>query len=217
MMLSPADTMLRLRAMQDDDDARSDRCRDDVELVAAVRRAEPRAVEALYDRVRPVIDRTLARLLGVHDADFDDMVQNSLIELVRSVGSYRGEGSLDGWVATLSARVVYRHIRARRAERLVFDAAMPNDMIVADAADVEAESAARELIARIRAHLGAIDEAKAWTYLLHDVYGYSLAEIAEITGVSVAAAQSRLVRGRRALEERLADDPELATALGGKR
>jgi DNA-directed RNA polymerase specialized sigma24 family protein len=37
------------------------------------------------------------------------------------------------------------------------------------------------------------------TVLLHDGFGHEVTEISALTGVSVAAAQSRLVRGRRQL------------------
>jgi RNA polymerase sigma-70 factor (ECF subfamily) len=44
---------------------------------------------------------------------------------------------------------------------------------------------------------------QAQTVFLHDVLGHELAEIALMMQVSVAAAQSRLVRGRRELYRRL--------------
>lgn len=172
-----------------------------------------RATAAFYDRVRPIIHGKLRRLLGIHDADFDDMMQNSLIELIRSLDRFRGEGSLDGWVAVVSSRVVYRHIRARRSERRVFDTRSVDDGEAFDRADLESDSSARELLVRVRRHLDTLEPVKAWTYLLHDVLGHSLAEVAEITSATVAAAQSRLFRGRRELEERLAADVELAALL----
>ena len=48
---------------------------------------------------------------------------------------------------------------------------------------------------------------------LHDVYGYDLREIAEITGASMTSTQTRLVRGRLEVHDRIAADPELANLL----
>lgn len=41
---------------------------------------------------------------------------------------------------------------------------------------------------------------------LHSVLGYELAEIAAMIGISVTAAQSRLVRGRREITHRMKPD-----------
>lgn len=58
-----------------------------------------------------------------------------------------------------------------------------------------------------------MDSGRAWTFLLHDVYGYDLKEVGEITGASLSAAQSRLVRGRREIHERIRRDEALARFL----
>ena len=58
-----------------------------------------------------------------------------------------------------------------------------------------------------------MDANRAWTFLLHDVYGYDLKEVSQITGASLSAAQSRLVRGRRELHERVRKDDALARFL----
>jgi len=45
------------------------------------------------------------------------------------------------------------------------------------------------------------------------VHGYDLKEVSQITGTSLSAAQSRLVRGRREIHERFRNDEALARFL----
>jgi RNA polymerase sigma-70 factor (ECF subfamily) len=178
-------------------------------MLRAVRSNDPTAATAFHDRVRPQVDRTILRLLGRRDVDHEDLVQLSLIELIYSIDRFRGDCSLDSWTSTVTAHIVYKHLRRRGTERRIFTAppaAEPPTSGRGPSADVMM----RGLVARIRTHLDGIAEAKAWAFLLHDVCGYDLREAAEIMNVSVAAAQQRLVRGRRELRELIGADPELA-------
>ena len=145
--------------------------------------------------------------------DCEDIAQLALIELVTSSERFRGDCSLDVWISILTARVVYKHIRRRKTERKIFSAVASDHVVAVSPSHTGREAGARDLIARIGKHLDALDPNKAWTFLLHDACGYDLREIAEITGASVAAAQTRLTRGRRELHERIAADPELSDWL----
>jgi RNA polymerase sigma factor (sigma-70 family) len=181
-------------------------------LLEGVRAGKRSMAVAFHDRLRPIVDRTLSRLLGGRDPDYDDLAQLALIELVLSVDRFRGDCPLDAWASLVTARVVYKHIRRRKAERKLFvidRAELPD---VADRT-TPGQVSMRSAIRRVESHLREIDSRKAWTFVLHDVHGYDLKEVAEITGASRAATQSRLVRGRKELHERIACDPDLAAVL----
>ena len=186
---------------------------DDVELLAALRRDDETAALSLYRRTRPNVERTVERLLGRHDPDRDDIVQSSLIAIVDSVPRFRGESSLDTWVARVTAHTVFKALRKRKSDRRLVDerAEVPSDRIRSSDGDSTIES--RDLVRSVRALLDQMDHVKAYTVLLHDVCGYDLREVAEITETTVAAAQSRLVRARAELHERIERDPELRDML----
>jgi len=183
---------------------------DDARLVAALRSGNSRVGGAFYDRTAPVVRRTVHRLLGSGDNDFDDLVQVAMIEILRSLDRYRGECSLDTWASTISANLVYKHIRRRGLERTIFSRELvPEDM----PRSLQPRPVLRAMVERVMLHIRQMPHDRAWAFLLHDVHGYSLEEIARITGTTVAAAQSRLVRGRHELHRYIANDPDLAGGL----
>jgi RNA polymerase sigma factor (sigma-70 family) len=158
------------------------------------------------------VDRTLCKLLGARDPEYEDVAQMAMYELVTTLPRFRGECPLDAWFTIITGRVVYRHIRRRKLERRIFTA-QPGDELIADSQTRPVSLALRQALDRIRVHLARMDENRVWTFLLHDVYGYDLKETSQITGASLSAAQSRLVRGRRAIHDRIRRDPSLARLL----
>lgn len=186
---------------------------DDSELLRAMNAGDVGAATAFHDRIRPQIDRTLYRLLGRRDSDHEDLAQLALIELVYTIERFRGDCSLDSWVSTITAHVAYKQLRRRKTERRIFSGSEPEATLPASVRGHGPQVIARDLMVRVMGLLDELDEAKSWTYMLHDVAGYDLKEIAQITGVSVAAAQTRLVRGRKELQERIQSDPELAAYM----
>ena len=183
---------------------------DDAQLLAALRAGDAGAATALHDRAWDIVERTVRKHLRSYDNDREDLWQLAFIELVGSIEHFRGDCPLSAWIRLVTASVVYKHIRRRKLERRLFTAPLE---LAPELSTVQPSLVLRELVRRVYRHLACLKETQAYAFLLHDALGFDLREVAEITAVSVSAAQTRLVRGRYELHERIAQDPELAHAL----
>jgi RNA polymerase sigma factor (sigma-70 family) len=182
----------------------------DLQLAAEFAAGRVDAAAALYSRIKPVVTRTVHRLLGASDQEKEDVVHLVFIEVFKTIESFRGLGPLDAWVGVVSSRVVYEHIRHRQFRRkfVQFSAL---EAIRATSHVTGRHLAFRDALRRIERHLAKVDANRSFTFLLHDVYGYDIREVAHMTGVGVHAARTRLVRGRREIRKRAHSDPELAS------
>lgn len=178
----------------------------DEALMAGIRDGDQTLAAILYDRLFPVVDHTVFRVFGRRESDHDDLIQTAFEQIVITLSrrSFARACSLRTWASTVTSHVALNALRSRRRERRVFDRTVDPRIETGTAAgDPEREVATRSAIDLVRRELAAMRPERAETVFLHDVLGHDLAEIALTTGVSVAAAQSRLVRGRKELHERL--------------
>jgi RNA polymerase sigma-70 factor (ECF subfamily) len=188
---------------------------EDEALVAAIRAGSKAAGAMLYDRAHPIVDRVLRRILGGGDRDHEDVAQRVMLELLRSVPNLRNDGSLDGFVARVTAHTAYKHLRRRKTENRLFEThEEAGDDMPSPTPAPERLTMLRAFVARVRGHLEALGPEKSWTLLLHHVDGRPMKDIARMMGISLAAAQARLFRARRELLARLLADPELSPAAG---
>ena len=181
----------------------------DEEIVDAVQRGDHRMARLLYDRLYGVVDQTLFRVFGRREHDHDDLVQAAFEQIVLTLSrrSYARACNLRTWAASITSHVGFTALRSRRRERRVVAREVSIDATLVPAQTVPENVAAAALeLDRVRQHLLAMKPAHAETVFLHDALGHQLAEVALIMRVSVAAATSRLVRGRRDLYRRLDAD-----------
>jgi RNA polymerase sigma-70 factor (ECF subfamily) len=189
-------------------------------FIDAFERGEPAACEELYDRLIGTVEGTLRRILGRRDRHYDDLVQSSFEQIVRTLtaGRFARACSLKTWAASVTSHMAFNELRRRTRERLVIGPSLePSEehALPSPALNVEDTETIRQVLARIRWHLADMNEKRASTIFLHDVLGHDLAEIAVLEGVSVPAAQSRLFRGRKELQGRLAREGWFLAREGG--
>ena len=164
-------------------------------VLARARTGDPQAMEALYRAFEmPVYN--LARRICRTAEDAEDVLQETFFELCRSIGQFRGEGSLWGWIRTIASSKALMRLRRNKYR---------------DADELEDEiSPTRKEDAHLRMdlesaldRLGETSRAVVW---LHDVEGYTHEEIAEMMGKTVSFSKSQLARAHVRLRRWLGEE-----------
>ncbi len=180
----------------------------EADLLRGIVDGERRAADALYELLYPTVARSLQRVLHEAGPDYEDLVQATFERIVRALAETRAEAvlSLAAWASGIASHVALDSLRTKTRERRLFrsDEVDFNGAVdVATAPPGERQVDARLQLAVVRAVLADMKPQLAETVVLHDLIGHDLTETAALMRVSVAAAQSRLVRGRKELLRRV--------------
>lgn len=127
-----------------------------------------------------------------------DAVQDALVAAGEHLGAYRGDGSLEAWLAKMTCNACRRMGRGRKAAPHA-----PLDGLVATTPSPEAEAERLELQGRLERALDALSVMDRAILLLADGEGWTGPEIATRLGLGSAAVRTRLTRARRRLRARL--------------
>lgn len=149
--------------------------------VRAAQRGDAIALNDVLDAVTPYVQR-LCGPIALHDAP--DATQETLIVVLRRLGSLREPAALFGWVRVIAIREAIRVAksasRARPAE--LFDVPAPDDP---------------ELAADINDVLNRLAPEQRAVLVLRDVEGLDEQRAGELLNIPVGTVRSRLFRARR--------------------
>ena len=183
---------------------------DDDALIAAVARREDAALRELFSRHAPWL---AARLRGVLPAaEVEDVLQETFLAVWRGAARYRPEGVAGGWLWGIARRQAALWLRHRGPAELLLPA-----LIAADGqhpGDPAEAAVSRSELARAVGALGPEGGPARETWRLMYVEDRSVAEVAELMGVSAGTVKSRAHRARRLMRAALRQHEPVAEGGG---
>jgi len=164
-------------------------------LISRARGGDWEALESLYRAYQAPVFSLAWRLCRSRE-DAEDVLQETFIEVARSIGAYRGDGPLIAWIKRIAASKAL--MRLRKDKRTAADPLPDSDDLLP--APPAAPPAARVDLERALTQLSATARAVVW---LHDVEGYTHDQIAAAMGKTASFSKSQLARAHVRLRERL--------------
>ena len=164
-------------------------------VVARARDGDEAALEELYRAFEgPVYN--LARRICRTTEDAEDVLQETFFEVCRSIGRYRQDGSLWGWVRTIAASKALMRLRRNKYR--------DTDELHDEVLEMRREDTALRM--DLEAALERLSETSRAVVWLHDVEGYTHDEIAGMMGKTSSFSKSQLARAHIRLRKWLGEE-----------
>jgi RNA polymerase sigma-70 factor, ECF subfamily len=186
---------------------------DDAALVEAMRRGHRDAARVFYDRYADLIERVMARILGV-DAELPDLVQDALLRALHGLPQVRDGQALPDWVMRVAVSTATDCLRRRRTKRR-FVSPLDTTEIDPDppAPGIQIDEGCGEALRATYAILARLPDDERIAFVLRTIDERPLGEIAAACGCSLATIKRRLSRAETKFMKMAHRDPVLSERL----
>ena len=139
---------------------------------------------------------SLARRICRTTEDAEDVLQETFIEVFKSIHQFRGQGSIWGWVRTVASSKALMRLRRNKYR--------DTDDLADDLAPMKREDTALRM--DLESALERLSETSRAVVWLHDVEGYTHDEIAGMMDRTVSFSKSQLARAHARLRKYLGEE-----------
>ncbi len=185
-------------------------------IVKRAARGDAKAHEIIYRAYSSPVYSVCLRFTRV-PAQAEDLLQETFIEVIRSIASFRGEAPLGIWIRRVAVSKALMYLRSawhKRGQSLDDDW----EEVMTGAHVSYGNPAQPEQAIDLDSALGSLPAVSRTVVWLHDVEGYTHKEIAALLGKSESFSKSQLSRAYQKLRPMLAaelDRTDSATAMQG--
>ena len=138
--------------------------------------------------IRYVSDRTLA----------EDILQDGFVTLFTHLGSYKGDGSFEGWARRIFVTTALMYLRKKDALKMSDDLEAARGLKTDTALQVQ-DIGYKELMKLIM----TLPPGFRAVFNMYAIEGYSHKEISEMLGISETTSRTQLSRARTWLQEKI--------------
>ncbi len=168
-------------------------------LVEKAQQGDAYAVGKLYEMHGTYVRRLLVGILGPNEY-VDDLLQDVFVHVLQSVHAFRGDCRFATWLHRMTANVALSWLRKKKRKPIADgDTAFPP----VPAEQCESMSVRAE-IRELYAILNTLSPKRRIAFILFEMEGYTISEIAEMTGSNGPTVKSRIFFARRDMMKKAA-------------
>jgi RNA polymerase sigma-70 factor (ECF subfamily) len=156
-----------------------------------------------FTQHRPLLFAVAYRMIGMV-ADAEDLVQETFLRWQRALSEGETIASPKSWLTAVITRLCIDHLRSARVRREEYVGPWLPEPLLADTSADPAETTAltESLTLAFLVVLESLTPVERAVFLLHDIFAYDFAEVAEIVGKSEANCRQLARRARAHIAER---------------
>lgn len=178
----------------------------DAGLIARViAQRDPHAFRQLVLRYQSSVRRWARRFHDGNEAAADDLAQEVFIRVHRALPTYRGEACFSTWLYRITFNIA---ISQKRLARERWEAVNLEE-VESELPHVEHPFGTTEVRHDLETAMATLSEPQQWALRLNLEEGLSHQEVAEVMGIPLGTVKTHLLRGKRALQTRLAHWQEI--------
>ncbi|MCS7034924.1 MAG: RNA polymerase sigma factor [Phycisphaerae bacterium] len=168
-------------------------------LIRDLKNGSARAYQLVLEKHGPSLLRLATALLG-NAADAEDVLQQTMLSSLTSIGSFRGEAALKTWLTRILLNQISR-VRKQRATRSALSLERDLPPTPPARGSVSSLVAAK---ADVMTMLASLSSEHRDILTLRELEGLSYREIADVLGIPQGTVESRLFRAREQLKQKFA-------------
>jgi RNA polymerase sigma factor (sigma-70 family) len=165
------------------------------QLVEQCAKGDARAQKVLFEKYGPKLLAVCNRYMGDTD-EAQDVFQDGFVKIFEKIGSYKGDGSFEGWMRRIIVNTALDAIRRNQKLRLnvaidtVYQQPSTEQNVLSDLAAKDLMKILQQLPLGYRT-----------VFNLYAIEGYSHKEIAEQLEITVSTSKSQFSRAKGLLRE----------------